>query len=139
MEEEYNKLQKFSEKELLEYIDSKLPNWVEHIANEYRDDYPHLISNWKKLCKKMEMKPTKILLVSQIPAPKDSNCNKLILRYGDILTRLGYIVRRSSEFTICKTTDKVIPTEDLYNYMINIPQIRNLLPNKWSDEWFEIL
>ena len=54
-----------------------------------------------------------------------------LLQYSDMLIKLGYVVRRNNEFVKCDNTNNIIPTEDLYNYMINIPKLKPLLPKKW--------
>jgi len=128
MEEEFQNL---THEQIIDKINKKFPNWIEDICDNYRSDYPHLISNWYAICDKLETKRAKILLVKNLPHPNEKNINKEILQYSDILIKLGYVVRRSNEFIKCNNTNSIIPTEDLYNYMINVPKLRPLLPEKW--------
>ena len=128
MEEEFKNL---NHEQIIEKINNKFPNWIEDICDNYRSDYPHLISNWNVICEKLDTKCAKILLVSNLPHPNEKNINKELLQYSDMLIKLGYVVRRSTEFNKCENTNNIIPTEDLYNYMINVPELKSLLPEKW--------
>ena len=124
-------LEKMTHHEKINYLNSKLSNWILSIADKYRSDYPHLQQNWEMLCKKYGVQPQKILLVSNIPYPKE-NMEDPIHEYCSILTQLGYVVRRANEFIFCKDTDEVFPVEELHNYMKKIPQLMSKIPDQYS-------
>lgn len=115
--------------EIIKKLNHKFPNWINNIVDNYRKDYDYLNSNWVKLCEKLNTTPKKILLVNYLPHPNDKNKNNDILQYSDLLTKHGYVVRRESEFLV--QDNLIFPTEDLYNYMINIPKLKPFLPTKW--------
>jgi len=119
--------------ECIAKVNTDLPGWLTGVYDAYRSDYPHLISNWLKVCKMVKTSPKKILLVKEIPHIRDENLNMKIIDYCNILARLGYIVRRESELVVCKSTGKIIPSKELHKYMLTSPNLKSLIPEVWNN------
>jgi len=119
--------------ELMTKINTDLPDWLISVHKEYRKDYPHLISNWKKICKLAKTKPQYILRVREIPHIRDENPNITIIDHCGELARRGYVVRRTNELAICKTTGKVIPSKEMHDYMLSSVTLKSKIPQVWSD------
>ena len=66
LEKIYKFLKNLNHEEIITKLNLKFPNWIEDICDNYREDYPHLINNWKIICKKIGTTPKKILLVSEL-------------------------------------------------------------------------
>ena len=126
-----SKLEKMTHHEKMDYLNSKLPNWIVSIADTYRSDYPHLQQNWEIISEKCEVTPQKILLVSHLPHPEEDK-EDIIHEYCAVLTQLGYIVRRANEFVFCHETRQVFPTEELYEFMKKVPQLTAKIPDQYS-------
>ena len=115
--------------EIKKIFDNYYPNFIKNIFDNYSDDYPNLKSNWDTICKKCNTTPKKIILVEEINLVDFKN-NKLINIYNEILTRVGFCVRKEKDFIGCKVCNKAIPCIELYNILkVN----GNYIPNKWSN------
>tara|TARA_B100000427_G_C15400537_1_gene547435 strand:- start:443 stop:823 length:381 start_codon:yes stop_codon:yes gene_type:complete len=118
--------------EIIDEIEKKLPNWILNVVKEYDDQYPHLKKNWKLICKKLNTTPKYILIVNNIPNIKNKDANIEILDYCSKLTQVGYIIRRKEELIVSKK-GKAIPSQRMYTYMCNSPNLKEFMPETWSD------
>lgn len=109
----------------IKIVNQLLPDWLLGIIDDYSDDYRHLRLNWYKICEKIGVTPKKIVVVSQIDFD-----NKLQKEIGELLTRMGYVIRRADEFIGCPICRKAIPVEGLHGLLVrhNMP-----VPPQWSD------
>ena len=112
-----------SDEVLINKINSKYPGWITHIAQEYSEDYPRFSETWRFILSKSGMQPKKIIIVEEIPTEKtDDNIYQYYL--CDILTKLGFVVRRNTELQICHKCGRAILTNSYYNqFKDSIPQI----------------
>ena len=102
------------------------PSWILGASNSYSLDYPHLQSNWIKVCEKIDTQPTKILIVDFIDCDES---HTLIPIFCELMTRAGYCVRRKEEFISCPHCEKIIPNLEIHKKMI----LRKLnIPPEWS-------
>lgn len=88
------------------------PSWLIAILNSYSEDYPHLTTNWLKVCKISNTKPVSIIIVDELIF--DDN-HRLIKAFAECFTLTGFVVRRKSEFIECSVCGKAIPSEKMYN------------------------
>lgn len=112
---------------ILNFLNVNYPEWIRYNSEKYSQDYNYLQNNWKHICKKLNITPQKILLVEYIsfdPTLKVLNC------LNERLTKLGYCVRRDSEFILCKNCNAIIPCKNLWQFMKNnkLP-----VPNVWNN------
>ena len=126
-------MENLTHEERMKKINTHLPDWITSVHKEYRKDYPHLISNWKKICKITKTEPQYILLVKEIPHIRDKDPNMMIIDYCSKLSRLGYVVRRDNELVICKSTGKVIPSKEMHEYMLSSVTLEPKIPKVWCD------
>ena len=115
-------------KEIRVFIDKVLPYWLINSLDGYSDDYPHLTSNWKIICQKVDIVPQKIIIVDYINFDKD---HMLLNILCERMTREGYVVRRKDEFTKCESCNKAIPSIEIYK----IFKENNIqAPEEWSSK-----
>lgn len=103
-----------------------LPGWCLGFLNKFSDDYPVLTKNWYSMCKKINIKPTQIMLVKNIDISKKQTPESL---FSECFSKAGFCVRRITEFNYCPNCLSAIPTEKLYNI---IKENNNNIPKKWS-------
>lgn len=106
----------------LDMVNNYFPNWVLNSLDSYSNDYPHLQSNWEKICNMLKTTPKKILLVSNI------NFEKSILNIvSEVLTKNGYCIRRIDEFIACVNCEKAIPCKEIWELLkekgFNVPNV----------------
>uniref|UniRef100_A0A6C0D1B3 Uncharacterized protein n=1 Tax=viral metagenome TaxID=1070528 RepID=A0A6C0D1B3_9ZZZZ len=107
------------------------PAWIVDYIDDYCPDYPHLKENWQAICTTKSVSPLKIILVDEIIFDDD---HKLIKIFCEILTLLGFSVRRSSELMKCTVCDRAIPIFAIYNAL----KRENItVPAKWSSKCSE--
>jgi len=121
-----------SHSQILEQINKDLPAWIINVVKNFDKKYPHFISNWNLICKKLNTTPKYIIIVKQIPHIKDENANTKIIDYCSKLTQLGYIVRRKNELMLSKN-GTAIPTKQMYEYLKKSPNFRDIIPESWTD------
>lgn len=121
-----------SHSQILEQINKDLPEWIINVEKNYDEKYSHFSSNWNLICKKLNTTPKYIIIVSEIPHIKEDNPNIEIIDYCAKLTQLGYIIRRKTELMLSKR-GTVIPTKQMYEYMKKSPNLRDIIPESWSD------
>ncbi len=113
-------------KSIFNKINDIYPDWICSTHDKYSNDYRFLDTNWNTFCSVLKTTKKKIILVEFIifEDPKYS----ILSTISEILTRLGYVIRRKEEFTVCSFCSSVIPTEKIHSVMVQ----RNLdVPTNW--------
>lgn len=110
--------------DVFKLIESKYPDWILDVLDNYSTDYPELTKNWNILCDVFKAKPQKILLVSVFDLDDHFS-------FAELLTQVGFIVRTHHEFHPCLKCRSAIPSEFLYKKLKeknskNIPEIYRL-------------
>lgn len=96
------------------YIEEIFPGWLQYVATEYSPDYSYLNDNWKKICEMNNVEPQKIVLVKSIQFDDD---HKILQSFCELMTRRGYVVRRTSEFTLCGKCHRILPVIEVWHLM----------------------
>lgn len=104
-------LSKLDSKNFEELINQYYSGWLVASVLEYSSDYPHLQSNWKRICEMNKVNTKKIVFVSDIIF--DDN-HKIINEIAERMTKEGYCIRRASEFIICSKCEKAIPCKPIW-------------------------
>ena len=104
------------------------PTWIVDYIDDYSADYPHLKENWQTICTAKGVSPLKIILVDEIAFDDD---HKLIKIFCEILTLLGFSVRRSVELTKCPVCECAIPILQIYKAL---KRENKSVPEKWSSK-----
>jgi hypothetical protein len=109
--------------EVVNLINEIVPGWILGWPKRYSKDYSHFQNNWEFVCKKSQSKTLSVVIVDLITF-NDLNHN-LIQLFCDLLTLFGHSVRRKEEFIGCKFCGDAIPTQTVYNQLvdrkINVP------------------
>jgi hypothetical protein len=114
------------ELQIFKFIESVFPSWIYQTLDSYSNDYPHLTSNWNKICSMLNTTPKKIVLVTWISRDESY---KLVMYFCEVLTKRGYIVRRVDEIITCKSCNRGIPDREVWEKM----KEHNIeCPDKWS-------
>lgn len=109
--------------DLLNLIYKEFPDWILHVVSSYSIDYPSLQQNWFNVLIETNKKsgfnatPQAILLVSQL---QFGTTYTTITSMCELLTIMGYVVRRSSEFVICPVCTRAIPCKKLFNTLVSM-------------------
>ena len=120
---DFNYFENFCLDEILSQVKKKYPGWVVQSVNKYSKDYPHLNKNWEILCNKLVLDTQQILLV-------EDRQEKELYAIAEYLTRKGFIVRREEEFVVCDKCSSALPSEKVYDIMVEkAPGL--LLPDEW--------
>ena len=82
---------------IIELVNELLPEWIEGIAKKYAEEYNELSKTWDKLCDKINVKKSYILIVKYLPLANTSENDKYINLISDLLVSKGYLLRRVSE------------------------------------------
>ena len=113
--------------EVIDIINSTFPTWILGCPQKYSKDYEHFQNNWKYVCKKSQCEPLNIVIVDMIEF-NDKNYT-LIKLFSELLTCFGHSVRRKEEFIECKACGDAIPTQSVYNQLVE----RKIdVPTFWS-------
>jgi hypothetical protein len=117
--------------EIEKIVDEHYPGWFVCALQGYSKDYPHLTHNWQTICDRAKTSPKAILLVSDISFDDEKSDKMKLCEY---FTRLGWVVRRSSEFMACSKCEKAIPCEQVWCMMKErgVP-----CPDNWSNQCTE--
>ena len=108
--------------------DEHLPGWIVDFMHGYSSDYPRLLENHKKISESLKVEKRGIIIVRHLEmSPK----HKLLNLVADVITRSGFLIRRSTELFACKKCNMAIPTKQLYDILVSVDKIG--LPSKWSD------
>jgi hypothetical protein len=105
-----------SHDEVIDLINTSFPGWIIGWPKRYSKDYPHFQNNWEFVCKKSQSKTLSVIIVDQIifNDPK----YKVIQLFCELLTVFGHSVRRKEEFIGCKICGDAIPTQMVYNQLV---------------------
>ena len=107
------------------------PDWFISILDEYCKDYPHLTTNWLRVCEVANTKPVNIIIVDKLIF--DDN-HRLIQAFAECFTRTGFVVRRKEELISCSNCFKAIPSEKMYNLF---KETNIKIPSSWSSKCIE--
>ena len=109
--------------EVVNLINTLFPKWILGWPKQYSKDYPHFQNNWEFICKKSQSKTLSVIIVDLIVFNNPKY--KLIQLFCELLTVFGHSVRRKEEFIGCKICGDGIPTQNVYNQLverkINVP------------------
>jgi hypothetical protein len=96
-------------------INRVFPNWQVCMLSGFCEGYPHLNANWEILCKKMDVAPTRVLIVRDLSFDDD---HLLLRNFVECLTRAGFVVKRMVDYVPCRKCEKIaIPTPPVHNVM----------------------
>lgn len=89
------------------------------MTDNYSKDYEFLNESWDALSKKLKIPKQQIILVSFIPNEKDYSSGEfsLLVKFLDTMTANGFLVRRNSEYILCKYCKAAIPSERIYKIL----------------------
>ena len=106
--------------------DETFPDWFVTTMKVYCPDYPHLMTNWKKICEMSGTKPAQIMIVDDITF---DDSHTVVKAFSECFTGAGFSVRRKMEYIPCKNCGSAVPTEVMWSIFkqkgINVPE-------KWS-------
>jgi hypothetical protein len=88
--------------------DEIFPNWFVTVMDIYCPDYPHLMRNWKEMCKMTNIKPAQVMIVEELAM---DDAHSLIGHLAECFTRAGFSVRRKREYIPCENCGSAVPTE----------------------------
>lgn len=120
------KLLNLNDEDVINYVNEILPDWIEDILDSYSTDYDYLNRNWRCICQAGNVSTKKIILVKNINFDND-----LISNVGEILTRKGYCVRRTSEFIVCDVCKKALPDYDMWKFL---KEKKAPIPKIWNNK-----
>ena len=114
--------------EVKQLIEETFPEWFVALLDDYCPDYPQLRVNWRVVCHKLGISPTKVVIVEEINFDDDKH--KLTKTFAELLTRVGFSVRRKIEFTPCRVCHKAIPSPELHEQFRVRGDVK--IPPTWS-------
>lgn len=112
--------------EVVKLINEIFPGWIIGWPKQFCIDYPHFQNNWKYICKKSGCKPLSVIIVDKIVF--NNNKYSLIKLFCELLTVFGHSVRRKEEFIGCKVCGDAIPSQSVYNQLV---ERKISVPNCW--------
>ena len=113
--------------DIKKFIDETFPNWIVTAMDSYSDDYPHLTTNWNKVCEVAKVPQTQIILVDDI---RFDDSHKVIKMFAEVLTRSGFVVRNVNDFISCKKCNKALPAKHMWGAFKD----RGIqVPYQWND------
>ena len=118
--------------DVVSIINKTFPEWILGWPKRYCVDYPHFTNNWEFVCKKAGCKPLSVIIVDLIEF-NDPDYT-LIKLFAELLTVFGHSVRRKEEFIGCKICGDAIPTQDVYNQLVE-RKVTNI-PSCWMIKCF---
>jgi hypothetical protein len=111
--------------QVVNIITNVFPGWILGCPKKYSKDYQHFQHNWEFVCKQSNCNTLCIIIVDKIIF-NDPNYS-LIRLFCELLTVFGHSVRRKEEFIECNECGCVIPTQIVYNQLverkINVPPV----------------
>jgi hypothetical protein len=113
-------------KEVLDVILEVFPTWIDLVLDGYSVDYSFLGRNWVAVCDKLKVEPKKIVLVKHLEFDEQ---HLLINTFAELMTYLGFCVRRTSEFAPCHVCGLAVPTIALFS------KLREMRPVDVPLEW----
>lgn len=126
--------------DILSYIHSTTQGWIRDVSDGYSDDYSVLTANWERVCECIRHRagvscfPAQIVMVNHLDMRSTDKENVFFQKLCDRMTQFGYCVRRAEELQLCPVCSKAIPTEELYNRIVQSESpIASQLPRIWSE------
>lgn len=116
--------------EIKKLVDEIFPEWFVTTMEIYCPDYPHLMSNWRKICEMANTRPSQIMIVEELPAENDTN-HTLISAFAECFTRAGFSVRRKREYIPCENCGSAVPTTLMW-YLFKQNGFK--VPDVWSSK-----
>ena len=112
--------------EVVKLINETFPGWIIGWPKRFSVDYPHFQNNWEYMSKKSNCKPLSVIILDEIVFnnPKYT-LNKM---FCELLTVFGHSVRRKEEFVGCKICGDAIPSQSIYNQLVDR---KIATPNCW--------
>lgn len=117
-----------SKEDIEALIEEYYPDWLVYSLSGYSTDYPHLQSNWLKICEMSKVTPKKIVLVANIIF---DNEHTIINKVAEKMTHVGYCIRRVSEFIACPKCEKAIPCKDIW-FLLKDKGFK--VPKEWKNK-----
>ena len=102
--------------EVVKLINETFPGWILGWSKKYSVDYQHFQNNWEFVCKKSGCKPLNVISVDAIVF-NDPNYT-LVKLFSELLTVFGHSVRRKEEFIECKICGEALPTQEVFNHLV---------------------
>lgn len=99
-------------KDVKELADEVFPGWIIAFLPGFSEDYPHLNSNWLSLCRIHKTRPTQVIIVDDYPHIEGDFT--LICHFSECFSRVGFIVRKMSEYIPCSVCNRALPTANGY-------------------------
>ena len=101
--------------DILRIINNTFDTWLKGFPKRFSEDYPHFQNNWEYVCKKSNCTPLNIAIVDFMVFNNPKY--RLIQTFAELLTVMGYSVRRKEEFIGCKVCGNAIPTQPIYGQL----------------------
>ncbi len=120
-----------STEEIIDNINTILPEWILDYANKFAQEYDKLNDNWDELCNKVKTEKRKILIVPYLPLENKTDNDKYINSVANMLTSKGFLLRRSVEIFKCPRTNNALLTRQMYDYF---KKYNNIMPPEWCAE-----
>jgi len=114
--------------ELKGIADAAFPDWFVTTMEVYCPDYPHLQQNWYKVCQKIGVRPTQIMIVEDILHDED---HSVVANFAECFTRAGFSVKRKYEFIPCENCGSAVPTQLMWQLL---SEKGFTVPNTWSEK-----
>ena len=108
--------------EVFDFIKAEYPEWIIFILDEYSKDYNFLNDNWTFITQNLNTKKQKIVIVKNFE--KDE-----YVKFAELLTKTGFVVRTEAEFSACAKCHSAIPTYVIYEIML---KNNKFVPSVWS-------
>ena len=99
-------------------------SWMVNTADNFSLDYNIFEKNWLHVCNITNTSPAKIILVTKIETLLERT-------FAEILTRSGFCVRETHNFTLCKKCNSAIPTREMYDVLKRYHT--TVIPRLWSE------
>ena len=102
------------------------PTWIVKSLDEYSNDYPHLTNNWRRMCNIINSEPKQIIIVNKLELT-----DTIMLSFAEVLSKMGFIVRKNEEYISCIVCNKALPSLSTY---LTMKQHDLNIPSNWSDK-----
>ena len=112
--------------EIKQFYVNMFPTFIICSIKKYSEDYPFLQNNWDKFCKENNVKPTEILIVDNFDFIQE---NSLVLLFCEIMSKVGFCVRKKMDIKLVKTINEIKDEELLFE--IKTPSSSNFLNQKF--------
>lgn len=118
--------------DMVSQVNTVFPSWYVGLIVKYSDDYPDLTKAWALACKDLnpELTPKAIIVTRDewVETPDHILSN----RYCEMLSWLGFSVRKMSDLVTCAVCHAAIPQVHMYELLKESPELQ--LPSTWSNK-----